>query len=277
MTRPLVTSTVLLIILHALLCSGCATTPDDSLSSQTYEAWPGELIDDDPQTREVTVIIALSSIVPGGIIGHTGIAVDQQYWDFGPKRVEQFQQLKAIRSTAGPWWDDPDQRWQANRTLAEVADDMPDKLHPVGSLVAVFRVELTDEQADAIIAFWNDTYQRMADKHDRYHLAGRQCSNMVGWSLASALGDLPGGDRKLPDELRMMTPSRLYEILRNQLRHTAGPRAGERADLTLWQLGPDGLQPYDRYAQWDRAGLPQLPRLRLAIERFKHMPGQLLD
>lgn len=276
MTRPGVTVTLLLPILLVLTNTGCATMPTAD-ACDADAVWPGELTHDDPCVREVTVIIALSSIVPGGVVGHTGIAVDQQYWDFGPQRVDRFQRLKSIRSDAGPWWDDPDQHWQTNRTLAQVAQAIPDKLHPAGSLVAVFRVEVTVEQAEAIAGFWDDTYARMRVGKDEYRLVGRQCANMVGWSLAYALSDLPTGEQPLPDELRMMTPSRLYEKLRDKLRHTAGARAGEPADLTLWQLGHDGLTLWQRPAVWEGFGVPELPRLRLAFERVKHLPVALIS
>ena len=271
------TWTILTLCLIGWCVAGCANTPMQATACRPESAWPGALVQDEPDQREVSVVIALSSIVPGGVFGHAGIAVDQQYWDFGPERDARLQRLKAISSKAGPWWDDPDQRWQSNRTLAEVARDMTESVHPTGSLVAVFRAQVTDEQADAIIKFWNDTYARMRDHTDRYHLAGRQCSSMVGWSLASALGEMPAGDQPLPSELRLLTPSRLYEILRDRLRNTAGEYAGQPAELTLWQLGPDGMMRYERDAAWDQAGLPELPRLRLALERMKYLPGELLE
>ncbi len=265
-----------LLLAGSLLSLGCATDRPTASHVMT-QAWPGELAIDDPDSREVTVIIALSSLVPGGIIGHCGIAVDNQYWDFGPERVQTLQPIKSMNSVAGPWWDDPDQRWQNDRTLNEVLNDVPDKVHPTGSILAVVRVEVTDEQADALIAFWDQTYQRMQEKRDRYRLHGRQCANMVGWSLAHALDDSGQSHDRLPAELRMMTPTRLYESLRDSLHHTAGPRIGQRADLTLWQLGPKGMQPWQRPRVWQALGIPELPRTRLAIERMKFLPVALAE
>ncbi|MFN3166484.1 MAG: hypothetical protein ACE37H_05415 [Phycisphaeraceae bacterium] len=265
---------ILILSLSALVHIGCATTRP---AQDTAARWPAHLAADDPSVREVTVVIALSSIVPGGVVGHCGVAVDQRYWDFGPQRVEAFQRLKSIRSDAGPWWDDPDQQWQTDHTLEQVLRAMPGELHPAGSLVAVFRFEVTEEQADAIARFWRDTYERMHQREDRYRLAGRQCASMAAWSLAHALGGLPDGDRPMPAELRWMTPTRLYELLRDGLRHSAGPLAGQPADLTLWQLGADGLEPWRRPLVWDGLGVPELPRLRLAFERLKLLPTAVSD
>lgn len=262
------------LILTGVLHLGCATRPGPL--SDSVASWPGDLARDDPEQREVTVIIALSSVVPGGIVGHTGIAVDQQYWDFGPQRVEMLQRLKAFDSTAGPWWDDPDQQWETDRTLAEVLEAMPEKIHPPGSIIAVFRVAVTDEQAEAITAFWEETYQRMRKRDDRYQIAGRQCANMVGWSLVEAMDGTDPSGTQLPKEMRLVSPTRLYELLQVSLHHTAGPNEGQPADLTLWQLGSDRLEPWQRPAVWSALGVPELPRTRLAIERMKHLPVALL-
>ena len=226
--------------------------------------------------QTVTVIIALSSIVPGGIIGHAGLAVEDQYWDFGPQRSTRLQPIKSIRSEAGPWWDDPDQQWTTDRCLSEVLADIPDKVHPLGSLVAVIQVQVTDEQAQAITDFWQDTYTRMENGQDTYRLSARQCASMVGWSLQVGLQNNEGGDR-LPRDLHLMSPTRLYETLSASLTHTAGPDQGKPADLSLWQLDQQGLSPWQRPSLCDRLALPELPRIRLAFERFKHLPSGLIE
>lgn len=227
--------------------------------------------------KQVTIVIALSSIVPGGIVGHAGIAVDNTYWDYGPTRHKHLQPLKSIRSKAGPWWDDPEQQWTTDRTLSQVLADMPDKVHPMGSLVAVFRVQVTDEQAQAITTFWQDTYARMHNGEDTYRLTARQCASMVGWSLQVGLQDDGVADDRLPRDLRRLTPTDLYEALNDSLTHTAGPAKGQPADVTLWQLDAQGLEPWQRPSTYDRFALPELPRIRLAFERAKHLPIDLLQ
>ena len=231
---------------------------------------------DESPGQQVTVIIALSSIVPGGIVGHAGLAVEDQYWDFGPKRTERLQPIKSIRSQAGPWWDDPDQLWTVDRSLEEVLADMPDKVHPQGSLVAMFHVQVTDEQAQAITDFWHETYARMANGEDTYRLSARQCASMVGWSLRVGLQRGSPHRKRLPQDLHLMTPTKLYESLAKTLTHTAGPSKGRPADVTLWQLDRDGLTPWQRPVAYDRLALPELPRIRLAVERVKHLPADLL-
>ena len=256
-----------------LSSAGCKSSAEESKALTTIETHERDDLQDG---EEVTVLIALSSVVPGGVVGHSGIAVGESYWDFGPERVERMQPLKSIRSTAGPWWDDPEQRWAGDRTLFQVIEDLPNHVHPVGSLVAVIRVHVTDEEAGAITAFWRDAYERMLNGEDDYKLSGRQCANMVGWSLQVAM---EGGDpyaRRLPRNLQMMSPTRLYETLRDSLVHSAGPNAGEPADVALWQLTADGFVLWNRPPGWDRLAVPELPRIRLAFERLKYLPIDLL-
>ncbi|MBX2850887.1 MAG: hypothetical protein KTR15_03975 [Phycisphaeraceae bacterium] len=254
-----------------LLC--CKAKPS---ASADETPWHVAATADDSPGQQVTIIIALSSIVPGGIVGHAGLAVEDAYWDFGPKRTELLQPIKSIRSKAGPWWDDPEQQWAVDRSLDEVLADMPDKVHPQGSLVAMIRVQVTDQQAQAITDFWHDTYARMVKGEDTYRLSARQCASMVGWSLRVGLqGDSPPSDR-LPRDLHLMTPTRLYESLSESLTHAAGPYKGRPADVTLWQLNHEGLTPWQRPIIAEQLRLPELPRIRLAVERIKHLPADLL-
>lgn len=272
MTRYATQTIALLgLLTHCLL--GCKA---DASADQANTPWHDRITAHEAEGKQVTVIIALSSIVPGGIIGHAGIAVDHDYWDFGPARHKHLQPIKSIRSQAGPWWDDPEQQWANDRTLTEVLDDMPDKVHPIGSLVAIFQVQVTDEQAQAITTFWHDTYDRMRTGDDTYRLTARQCASMVGWSLQVGLEPNSETTARLPRDLHRQSPTDLYETLRDSLTHTAGPSVGQPADLTLWQLDRDGFSPWHRPEACDRHAWPELPRIRLAVERIKHLPADLL-
>lgn len=257
-------------ILIACWLVGCKSEQKDAQST-----WLAQATSDEQQGAQVTIIIALSSIVPGGIVGHAGLAVDDAYWDYGPKRYKPLQPIKSIRSTAGPWWDDPDQQGAIDRSLNEVLADMPNKVHPLGSLVAVIQVRVTDEQAQAITDFWQDTYARMQNGEDIYRLTARQCASMVGWSLQIGLQDDAQASDRLPRDLHLMTPTRLYESLSESLIHTADPDRGQPADITLWQLDQHGLSPWRRPVISERLQLPVLPRIRLAFERIKYLPRDL--
>lgn len=271
MTRH-TTQTLATLSLLAYFMLGCKA---DASASHNDTPWQDCINAPDAQGKQVTVIIALSSIVPGGVIGHAGIAVENTYWDYGPMRHKHLQPIKSIRSKAGPWWDDPEQQWTTDRTLAQVLADMPDKVHPIGSLVAIIQVQVTDEQAQAITAFWQDTYDRMRNGDDTYRLTARQCASMVGWSIQVGLQTDDAGDR-LPRDLHLMSPTDLYQALSGSLTHAAGPKQGQAADVTLWQLDRDGFEPWQRPATYDRLALPDLPRIRLAFERFKHLPLALI-
>lgn len=274
MTRHPALQIVVLSLLASYLL-GCKADSSATPAALPWHHGNISTIDTDAPGNQVTIIIALSSIVPGGIIGHAGIAVDDAYWDFGPQRHERLQPIKSIRSTAGPWWDDPQQQWTDDRTLTQVLDDMPDKVHPIGSLVAIFQIEVTPEQAQAIAAFWQDTYDRMHHGGDTYRLTARQCASMVAWSLRVGLQQETPGDR-LPRDLHRMTPTRLYETLSQNLTHTAGPHPDQPAHLTYWQLDADGFELWYRPELSQALQLPELPRVRLAYERLKYLPADLL-
>ncbi len=272
MTRS---NTLSLVSLLALVsCILCCKAKTEASAAPT--PWHSATVDPNVPGQQVTIVIALSSIVPGGIVGHAGLAVEDAYWDFGPKRHPHLQPIKSIRSQAGPWWDDPEQQWAIDRSLGEVLADMPDKVHPMGSLIAIIQVQVTDAQADAITTFWHDTYARMQNEEDTYRLTVRQCASMVGWSLRVGLEEELASER-LPRDLRLMTPTKLYETLSDSLTHTAGPSKGESAEVSLWQLRVDGLEPWHRPLLAERLALPDLPRLRLAVERAKHLPLALVE
>ena len=258
------------LMLGCLLCCNARTKTEGS-----ERPWYNQPSNADAPGQTVTIVIALSSIVPGGILGHTGLAVGDAFYDFGPKRSNTLGPIKSIRSKAGPWWDDPDQQWVIDRSLDEVLADMPDKVHPIGSLVAIIQVQVTDEQAQAINAFWQDTYVRMREGEDTYRLSARQCTSMVAWSLEVGLGQQQQGSQRLPRDLHLMTPTKLYEDLSTSLTHTAGPASGQPADLTLWQLGSNGFEPWQRSELSDAFNVPELTRIRLAYERIKHLPKAL--
>ena len=267
----------LLTVLSCFTCGllGCQADPTPPLD--TIAPARHSIHDSEAQGKQVTVVIALSSIVPGGVIGHAGIAVDNTYWDYGPARHKHLQPLKSIRSKAGPWWDDPEQQWACDRTLSQVLADMPNKVHPMGSLVAIIQVQVTDEQAQAITTFWQDTYTRMHNGEDTYRLTARQCASMVAWSMQVGLQGDGAADDRLPRDLHRLSPTDLYEALSDSLTHTAGPAKGQPADVTLWQLDTKGFEPWQRPSKYGRLTLPELPRIRLAFERAKHLPIDLLQ
>ena len=278
------TITILVLSLSSIACSSKGVPQPPAGQDNLSMTWPGRqaagapaLSQSDQQPGEtVTVVIALSSFVPAGIVGHAGIAVEEDYWDFGPTRTDKLQPVKSIRSPAGPWWDDPDQQWAIDRNLTEVLADMPDKVHPMGSIVAVIQVQVTDEQAQAITDFWHDTYIRMQEGEDMYCLSGRQCASMIAWSLRVGMQEDHDTSDQLPRDLHMMSPTRLYKKLHDSLVHTAGPGTGQPAEVTLWQLDHSGLSPWQRGRVYEKLALPELPRIRLAYERLKHLPMALL-
>ncbi|MFI4859803.1 MAG: hypothetical protein ACIAXF_03875 [Phycisphaerales bacterium JB063] len=201
----------------------------------------------DLPAHRLTVVIAMSA-VPLGITGHTGVAIDQDYWDFGPRRVARKQRLQGLGSPAGPWWDDPEQAGRADYTLAQVLDALPERVHPDGSVVVIFSADINEDEAHKLRAYWERTYDAMAEDGIRYELTHRQCSSVGCHSLGGVAG-LPGfmnltpDPTDLPPQLRVMTPTLLAGYLRLNMHHTAGPDAGERAAVAWFRVCDGVLTP----------------------------------
>lgn len=231
---------VLVCLMIAAMLAGCGT---HRLATDPAAADPTG------PPRKLTVVVALSA-VPLGISGHTGVAIDERYWDFGPDRVETKQRLQSIGSPGGPWWDDPQQSWQSDRTLTQVMDDLPKLVHPEGSVVVVFTAWVTDGEARAVERYWDERYEVMHDDALRYELTHRQCASIGCHSLGGVAG-LPGflnltpDPTDLPPQLRVMSPTVLAAYLRLNLRHTAGPDAGQRADVEWLQLRDGAMVAYE--------------------------------
>lgn len=230
----------LFILLALVLLTGCG---------RWFATVPTPAADAVPAPHRLTVIIALSA-VPLGVTGHTGVALDDQYWDFGPNRVATKQRLQSLGSPAGPWWDDPAQDGTADRSLEQVLAELPKRVHPEGSVVAIFTVDISEADAEAIAAYWARTYDTMADDAVRYELTHRQCASIGCHSLGGVAGlpafrNLTPDPTDLPPQLRVMTPTLLAMYLKANLRHTAGPNAGQRAETQWLRLRNGELVPYD--------------------------------
>lgn len=226
-------------ILICITAMGCGVRPVDA---------PADRVDGGP-TRTLTVVIALSA-VPLGVTGHTGVAIDETYWDFGPARVPHKQRLQGLGSAAGPWWDDPEQAWRTDRGLTEVLDALPELIHPEGSVVLVFSADITDDEARIVEDYWSRVYANMRSGDARYQLTHRQCASIGCHSLGGVAG-LPGfrnvtaDPTDLPPQIRVMSPSALAVYLRLNLRHSAGPDAGKPARIERYQLRDGGLVAID--------------------------------
>lgn len=222
--------------------------------------------------REVTVLIALSAVVPAGIVGHAGIAVDDQFYDFGPERVDRYQRLQGFGSPAGPWWDDPDQAGQIDYTLSEVLSQLDEKVYPEGSLIAVARIPATAEQAEQIAAYWDAVYVQMQSDQRVYHLLGEQCANVIAASMTAAPGRVEAGHAPpVPPRMWGMSPTRLYRWLNRQSRLASAGRGDLAVQITLYQQRDGRIEPYAPRLAWSRFGVPVPVRLVMTGQRLRNL------
>lgn len=224
-----------------------------------------------PDQEEVTVIIALSAVVPAGVVGHAGIGVGNAYYDFGPDRVERMQRLQGFGSPAGPWWNDPEQRSETDHSLDEIVDQLGEKVYPEGGLIAVAKVRVSPEQAEQIAAYWDALYRQMEAGQRVYHLLGEQCANVVVASMVRPPEQLEAGQAPpVPRRFWGMSPTRLYRWLHRQDRLTATGRSDRAVSITLYQQQGGSIQPFTPWLDWSRLGLTPPVRARLGIERLRN-------
>ncbi|MEM9021552.1 MAG: hypothetical protein AAGC44_13395 [Planctomycetota bacterium] len=249
------------VMVLALLLAGLGCQPVTAHTAQPLE----------PDEQEVTVIIALSAVVPAGVVGHAGLAVGDAYYDFGPNRVDRGQRLQGFGSPAGPWWDDPEQMGDTDHTLAQVIDQLDEKVYPEGSLIAVAKVRVSPEEAEQIAAYWDALYRQMEAGQRVYHLLGEQCANVVVASMVCPPEQLEAGKAPpVPRRLWGMSPTRLYRWLHRQDRLTATGRSDRAVSITLYQQQGGSIQPFTPWLDWSRLGLTPPVRARLGIERLRN-------
>lgn len=261
------------IVIALGLFAGCAT----STKAPVNQPEPVGTCDE-PSAR-ITVVIALSAVVPAGIVGHAGIAIEQQYYDFGPARVERFQRLQAFGSPAGPWWDDPEQTGQTDRNLDQVLADLSRQVHPEGSLIAIVRMDVSPQQAHRAIAYWQAVYAQMEEDERVYRLLGEQCASVIAAGIHAAAMDpeynAADDAPTVPRSMRGMSPTRLYRHLAEDYSHTAGPNAGRPVDIALYHLRDHALTPYAPGPIWSATGMRPPIRVWLGWVRLRNVADSL--
>jgi len=228
--------------------------------------------------HEVTVIIALSAVVPAGVVGHAGIAVGEQFYDFGPDRVDRFQRIQGFGSAAGPWWDDPQQRGHIDYSLEEVISQLDEHVYPEGSLIAVATIPVTAEQAEQIAAYWEAVYLQMDSGQRVYNLLGAQCANVIAASMTCPPEKI-GAEHAppVPTRMRGMSPTRLYRWLHRQDRLSNRGRSDMQVQINLYQQRGGQIEPYTPRLGWSRLGMTPPVRVRLGIERLHNATHMALN
>ncbi|HXJ57699.1 MAG TPA: RHS repeat-associated core domain-containing protein [Verrucomicrobiae bacterium] len=185
----------------------------------------------------ITVLIKLPlCTAPGldgkGLGGHTGIGIEDEYYDFGPAR--SVGPIEAVIGVPGsPWWDDPNfGAWDTQRVhstddimLSDILSNMEEgfgrePFGPDGMPLDVFKIEMAVTAAEAERArdYWRHRYQHPG----YYRILGGQCSTTVMSSLEHAgVYDRP---------FLTFSPAGFLKSLPSTT-HTCGPNRGKRVKI----------------------------------------------
>jgi RHS repeat-associated protein len=189
---------------------------------------PKMLIEQNGQEYEVgeeccttlTIIVEFSG---SGIknVGHTGVGIDNDYFDMGPaNQVGFFGTTGAIS-----WWSNP-----ATKGIG----DLPGILNQIKTLLtpnggAIFTVEVPKGQGDTIWEYWQSVYTAMADGQVNYSVYnGSDCTTTVGYGLEGIAGIPQFSISPWED------PDGFAQLLANKLVNTCGPNRGQPADFTVF-------------------------------------------
>lgn len=134
----------------------------------------------------ITVIVEVGDPCGNAIdrqIGHTGIAIGNDYRDFGPRHGNN-------GDPGHQWWDDPkNEYWNGkppgNRPEDINLDDIIDNIHRLSPQAAV-AVEFCacEETTRQIRRYWDWLYKAIADgKPHKWTIGGAQCTSTVCSSI----------------------------------------------------------------------------------------------
>ncbi|MCF7906178.1 RHS repeat-associated core domain-containing protein [Candidatus Gracilibacteria bacterium] len=195
----------------------------------------------DPNGDEkLTVVIEM----PGnGLleVGHTGIAIDNEYYDYGP----QTENGKSITGNffgakGGPFWDQSSSVTNdGNASLEDVLSSIQSNKIAQERNVFTVTAEITPEQAQAITNYWNNRNENPGT----YYLLGDQCTTTVAESLDKAglirtpnmsnlfSPSLFTKGRTLYDRYRTAEPKAFLNYLQKNLKNTQGANTGQSATV----------------------------------------------
>ncbi len=165
-----------------------------------------------------------------GLGGHTGIAIGQEFYDFGPDVNQYATGGSPITGVAGiPWWDQQILDGSGGR-LTRLSDvDLPDILSYINANIKqnVYKVEftVTTEQAKMIEKWWLDRYKNLG-VYACLPWSGEQCITTVRISLEKA-GVIPASNVQTPDGF--LKHMKLFST------NTAGPNKYKAAKVTQIQ------------------------------------------
>jgi hypothetical protein len=185
--------------------------------------------------KTITLVLMLENIVGAA---HTGIAIEDEYYDLGPGDPEM-----DGRTPTTPWWD---QRFRGMRSSADLNSIIGNLQQFVGSedkanVFVVVRWDVPIGFANAVERYWEARYATFDDGSETFSLVGENCTTTAWRSIhpkathpVGFLGTKWEPAQGVPSWVDTMTPGMILGRFRN-LRHTAGPNLGKlvKADVSI--------------------------------------------
>ena len=175
----------------------------------------------------VTVIIELphssetDKLNAKGLAGHTGIIIDDDFYDFGP------QPRRPFKSDGQPWWDS----FYGDLNKQDILDILDDKRNRVshGIRGKVYLIDICIRKSEFVKLkeWWVDRYANPGT-YSIIPLIGEQCTTTVRISLEKSTGifsffDITGTTQ---------TPKGFVELLTSKAKHTAGENVNKAVAVT---------------------------------------------
>ena len=183
----------------------------------------------------ITVVVEIADRCekfPFKFVGHTGISIENNYYDLGPDYKIPHPDIFFDGFAGGvkPWWADPN-RWKDvgicdTHEMYEPANfkRLKENMNCFAFAPTVLITFCTcPEKARRIEQYWKDLYQSMLDKKSPvYAFTGFNCSTSVWKSI-----EINSGNEKDPESLLD------NDWMLSQLRNECGLHKGEAAHMEL--------------------------------------------
>ncbi len=206
--------------------------------------------------------------VSKGDVGHSGLAIGRDYYDFGPKagyrKVEidlDWTQIQTPMAYAEgyPWWDTVDRSYGQEKlwgpefqssddiSLLSIMDNMPKLAH--NQTVMLIPMEVPVDHAQRIRAWWKKVYAKFPE----YKIPGLHCTSTVIRSFEETENEsegrwdrVNGGDVWTPDTIsptmwatKLLDDQALSWNAALNYRHRCGPNKGKVLRAAVIRVGDD--------------------------------------
>jgi hypothetical protein len=143
-------------------------------------------------------------------IGHTGIAIGEDYYDYGPDGdVDPYVAVPGI-----PWWDDP-----VTTILTDILDDMDTLATDDGVALDVLKIEICAKvpHCGKLREWWEDKYSNLGN----FCIPGTHCTSAVIWSIEDSTGHAK------QEKWGGMAPEFYLQHISEHYTHGCGSNAGK--------------------------------------------------